>query len=86
MTDEAEKEASEVLHTLLSVERIEKRENFIVDTILSEAKKQGKLDNHHHQPCDNIDHSDEVIWVNTLINKKKRELFYKVSNTNSKKM
>lgn len=59
MTDYAEKEASEVLHSLLSVERIEKRDNFIVDTTTPEANVRWVLDAQQMQ-ADKAADSDEV--------------------------
>lgn len=50
--DAAEKEASEVLHSLLSVERIEKQE------IIIEAVDNSPSHSYHSNPGTNSDHTD----------------------------
>lgn len=63
MTDEAEKEASEVLHSLLSVERIEKRKNFVVDTSSPGANIRWNSDAHPENAVVSNE-SDEVYRNN----------------------
>lgn len=76
--DAAEKEASEVLHSLLSVERIEKPDQVILVTTGSSASPQ----THAFQTTDGTDGDSQVQW-HTPVSIATQSLFTAINEANN---